>query len=335
MVAPPAGGQQAQHIAALQRRTISRLPCDDIRRHQTGVFDGCPDPRVRRTAFDDRYPGIPLTAGRDVGVETLWNAWSEGTFVSLSDKRFELDTKNRTWTTTVGLDRKLGENVVGGLQFGVQSGRGSGFSGFTQSQTEGLTVGPYLAVRLSPNWAIDGSLSFAESRRDRQIITLTGTAVSRAWTGNATLHWQTTVGEWFLRTKASVSYTRSVAGANDLNGTLLGFPISLHFPEARSSFAVADGYAEISRLFSISEDIHVIPYLELGLHYQFLRPNGGAMLAGDLSTVIPSAWAGSLRSGARMQLPGNALLDLSAAYLSLGVSDLNVWEGKVRLSLGF
>ena len=299
------------------------------------MFDGCPDSRVRGVSFDNRYTGIPLTAGRDTGVETLWNIWSEGTFVNLSDRGFGLDTKNRTWTATVGLDRKLSEDVVGGLQFGLQQGRGSGFSGFTQSETEGITVGPYLAIRLSPNWAIDGSFSFAESRRDRQIVTLTGTSVVQAWTGNTTLHWQTTVNEWFLRTKASVSYTRSLADANDLNGTLLGFPISLHFPEARTSFAVAEGYAEISRLFSITTDIHVIPYLELGLHYQFLRPNGGAMLAGDLSTVIPSAWAGSIRTGARMQLPGNALLELSAAYLSLGVSDLDVWEGKVRVSMGF
>jgi hypothetical protein len=45
--------------------------------------------------------------------------------------------------------------------------------------------------------------------------------------------------------------------------------------------------------------------------------------------------AGSVKSGARMQLPGNSLLDLSAGKFSLGVSDLQVWEGKARLSMGF
>ena len=77
------------------------------------------------------------------------------------------------------------------------------------------------------------------------------------------------------------------------------------------------------------------PYPELGVHYAFDRPNNGEKLTGDLRTFISSPWVGSVRSGARMQLPGNALVGASVGYLSFAQNGLDVWEGKLRLSVGF
>ena len=71
------------------------------------------------------------------------------------------------------------------------------------------------------------------------------------------------------------------------------------------------------------------------MHYAFDRPNNGEKLTGDLRTFIPSPWVGSVRSGARMQLPGNALVGASVGYLSFAQNGLDVWEGKLRLSVGF
>jgi hypothetical protein len=57
---------------------------------------------------------------------------------------------------------------------------------------------------------------------------------------------------------------------------------------------VAEAYSEVSRMFSFSNGYYLIPYLELGAHYQVVRPNGGAILTGDLLTAFPSPWSGSL-----------------------------------------
>jgi hypothetical protein len=79
----------------------------------------------------------------------------------------------------------------------------------------------------------------------------------------------------------------------------------------------------------------MIPYLELGLHCQFERAGGGAILTGNLTTAYTGPWAGSLRSGLRVQLPNAALVEASIGYLSFGQNDLDVREGKVRLAVGF
>jgi hypothetical protein len=55
---------------------------------------------------------------------------------------------------------------------------------------------------------------------------------------------------------------------------------------------------------------------ELGGHYAFEQPGGRRILTGDLSTVIPTAWSGSVRQGIRMQLPNAALIEASVGLIS-------------------
>jgi len=61
-----------------------------------------------------------------------------------------------------------------------------------------------------------------------------------------------------------------------------------------------------------------MPYLEPSIQYDFLRPNGGELLTGDLKSAFPSAWSGILRGGVRMSM-NSVLLEASAGYLSFGV----------------
>jgi hypothetical protein len=278
---------------------------------------------------------VPLTPGRDIGFETRWNAWTELTGVSLSDRRYGLDSKNRSYTMTAGVDYQVTADIVTGLSLGVQKSSGSGFGELMRSSNDGFTLGPYVAVRLSEHWAIDASFNYSQTRSDTQIVVLEGVATTAAYNGQFSVHGQYTVADWFLRPKLTVSYTRNVSGERDMHGTLLGLPISLTLPASQSNYGLIEGYQEISRLFDLSNGYYVIPYLELGLHYAFERPNAGQILTGDLTNVIPTAWSGSLRQGIRLQLPNAALLEASIGYLSFGTPGLDVWEGKLRFSVGF
>jgi outer membrane autotransporter protein len=246
-----------------------------------------------------------------------------------------LDTKNRTGTLTAGLDRQLTEDVVAGFSLGLQSGKGSGFKDHLQSSTDGFTVGPYIAVRLSPNWAVDASFNYSQNKSNVQVVVLNGAADLRTYSGNIELHGQYTFGEWYVRPKLSVTYSRNVSDERDLQGIFLGLPLSLLLPASRSNYGVAEAYSEVSRLFDLSNGYYMIPYAEFGLHYEFERANGGQILTGELLTVVPAAWTGSVRSGVRMQFPNAALLEASIGYLSFGQPSLDVWEGRLRLSLGF
>ena len=293
------------------------------------VRDGQPvAPHVRSNS-------VPLTPGRDTAFETRWNAWSELTGVSLSDYRYGLDTRNRSSTATAGLDRQLTPDVVAGFSVGVQKSSGSGFNDLMRSSTDSFNVGPYIAVRVSDHWAIDASFNYSLTKSDVQILVLNGAATLSAYIGQVNLHGQYTFAEWFLRPKLTVSYTRNVSGDRDMSGTLLGLPISFTLPGAQSNYGLIEGYQEISRLFDLSNGYFAIPYTELGLHYAFERANGGLILAGDLTNVIPSAWSGSLRQGVRMQLPNAALIEASVGYLSLGMRGLDIWEGRLQFSFGF
>ena len=278
---------------------------------------------------------VPLTPGRDTGFETRWNAWTEATAIGLSDHRYGLDTRNRNYTATAGLDRQLTPDIVAGLSVGAQGGRGSGFTDLLRSSTEGFTVGPYVAMRLSDHWAIDASFNYSQTRSDVQIVVLDGAATLRAHSGTFDLHGQYTVDEWFLRPKLSVTYTHIVSSDRLIQGSLFGLPISFILPASQSNYGVVEGYQEFSRLFDLSNGYYAIPYIELGLHYVFDRPNGGQILTADLTNVIPTAWSGSVRQGVRMQLPNAALIEASVEYLSLGAPGLNIWEGRLRFSLGF
>lgn len=51
--------------------------------------------------------------------------------------------------------------------------------------------------------------------------------------------------------------------------------------------------------------------------------------------ATPSPWTASVRTGMRALLTNNAQIEASVGYLSFGQNGLNVWDGQLRLSIGF
>ena len=69
-------------------------------------------------------------------------------------------------SVTMGLDRRMSDNVVLGASLTLQNSRTDGFDDLLQAKSTGFTIGPYLAVRLSPEWAIDASLTYGQYDND-------------------------------------------------------------------------------------------------------------------------------------------------------------------------
>ena len=157
----------------------------------------CPEEILAEAARGGAAPGqVPLTEGRDLGAPTLWNAWVQPLFVQVSDERFGLDMETRMSGVTVGLDCRFGENIVFGASLAVQRSSTEGFDSLLQAKSTGFTVGPYLAIRLSPHWAIDTSLTYGQYNNDLELSVLDGSYDSRQWSGNITAHGQYTFGEY-------------------------------------------------------------------------------------------------------------------------------------------
>ncbi|RJG08807.1 hypothetical protein D3879_23370 [Pseudomonas cavernicola] len=90
--------------------------------------------------------------------------------------------------------------------------------------------------------------------------------------------------------------------------------------------------------FVLSVPIKNLPartYAEVGLSNEFERPNDGRMITGDLSLEKTSPWSGSLRTGVQALVAPDVFIDTSLGYLSFGQNGLDVWEGRVLLSIAF
>jgi hypothetical protein len=278
---------------------------------------------------------VPLTPGRDLGVQSLWNAWTQVNFIGTSDRRYGLDLKGRTGSVSLGVDRRLNDDVVVGVSISASDSRTDGFDDSLQSKATGFSVGPYVAVRLSRHWAMDATFSYGQVKNEVHLAILSGSYSSQVYSGSTTLHGQFDYGGYYFRPKLALYYLNVSNPAYDMVGSILGVPISVNFPATRFGAGALEFTNEVSRIFSLSSDAIAVPFVEAGVHYVFKRPNGGVMLAGDLTEVIPSAWYGGVRSGLRMAFKNAVLVEVGAGYLSIGQNDLDIWEARFRLSYGF
>jgi hypothetical protein len=116
---------------------------------------------------------------------------------------------------------------------------------------------------------------------------------------------------------------------------VIGTPVTLQVAENKFNYGVTEAVVEVNRVISLSNGKMVVPYAELGARYEFERPNGGQMLAFDLTTATPSAWTGSLRVGARALVTRTTFFEASLGYLSIGQQGLDVIEARLFLSHAF
>lgn len=294
-------------------------------------------PRICREGERARRSGdeVPLTPGRDLGARALWNVWTQTNYIGFADHRYGLDVDGRVANLNVGIDRQINNNFIAGMLVTLQASRSSGFDDFLKLDTNGFNVGPYIAARLSEHWAIDATLTYGYARTELDIVTLSGNSKPTTIAGSVNLHGQYRLGEFRVRPKFSVYYARVHNDAFDVAGTISGTPVIVTLGESDLDYGLLEATTEISRIFEIGAGRFVMPYVELGGRYAFERPNDGAILTGDLTFATPTEWSGSVRSGFRMSLSDTAIMEASAGYLSLGQNGLDVWEGRLRFSVGF
>lgn len=211
----------------------------------------------------------------------------------------------------------------------------SAFKDRLDADSRGFTVGPYLACQVSPAWVVEASVGYGRAENENRLLILESEFTIERYTGSLTATGQYAVGPVNLRPKASLSYTYFRSESYELSGQLGRFPINL--PRDKDTFdsGIAEVTVEVNRVFQNKRGTAFVPYLELGINYEFIRPDDGKILTGDLTTASTSAWAGSIRAGARTLVSSSFFIEASAGYLSLGQRDLNLWEGRLFLSYAF
>ena len=340
VVTPPLGsvvpsGEATRIAAGANMNCGVGLP----ERSATGSADtravDCGESQLRAAAPSPTSAVVPLTEGRDLVVESLWNGWVDLHHIGSQDRRNGLDLDNGTGGVTLGVDRRFGANVVAGLSLSLARSDSDSFGGTMTSQTKGLLVGPYLAVRLSDHWAADAAIAWGRDRTDTQFDVLHGSVDADRTTFAANANGQYEFDGTLVRPRLSAYYAHLSSGAYALQGDVAGQSISLAMASARSNYGMAEASGELTRSFTLSGGSVVAPYARLAVRYEFTRPNDGEILAGDLSTARTSPWGGSLRVGARALADRATMIEAEAGYLSLGQAGLDVWELRLYLSHAF
>ncbi|RVR05623.1 autotransporter domain-containing protein [Sinorhizobium meliloti] len=324
------------------RVTAARTPqtCIDPRSVDTNQrrdLPICPElvPEEAAAQGSAQSPAVPLTPGRDLPAPSLWNFWWDARFADISDERYERDSDTLARSLDMGLDRRITDDLVLGMSFSLEDSSTDAFSGSLDIDTEGFSFGPYLAYRLSKHWAVDASLTYGRYNNDVDLSVLSGDYDSERFAGQVSLNGQYKFGAYFIRPKASVTFSHVDSDGYDLSGNILNLPVSVSLPGDSYNYGVLDLSTEVSRFFRLPDGQPFLVFAELGAQYEFERPNDGKILTGDLNEATPSPWAFSLRSGFRMLLNDNLQIEATAGYLSLGQDDLDIWEGKLHVSWSF
>ncbi|MDQ0317431.1 autotransporter outer membrane beta-barrel domain-containing protein [Amorphus orientalis] len=328
-------------------RPVSPTQNEGMAAEQAGVpedpcFDAV-DERLSDEALEERrrrcvpalLQGPPLTPGRDLTPVSLWNAWSDAKLIGVSDRRFGLDMESLLGSAAIGLDRRVTENLILGMTLSFDQGRTTGYDGSMEVDTQGVSVGPYVAFRLSQHWAADASLSVGLSDSDLSLSVLDGSYRTRQATATVDLYGQYMVHGFFVRPKLTATYSYIDTETYDLAGTVRGRPVAVEIPGDSFGYGVATVSAEVSRLFVLPDGNAIMPFAEIGIDYEYERPNDGAILTGDLALATPSPWAGSLEVGARMLFSNVVQVETSGAYRSFGQANLDIWEGHLNVSIAF
>jgi hypothetical protein len=278
---------------------------------------------------------IPLTEGRDLVVESLWNGWVDLHHIGSEDHRNGLDLDNSTGGVTLGVDRRFGANIIAGLSLSLDHSDSDGFGGAMTSQTQGFLVGPYVAHRLSNHWAADASIAWGRDQTDTQLDVLQGNYKADRTTFAFNANGQYEFDRTLVRPRLSVYYAHLSNDGYALKGGVAGQSVTLAMPKASSNYGMAEASGEVTQVFTQAGGSVVAPYARLAVRYEFERPNDGEVLAGDLSMARTSPWGGSLRVGARALADRATMIEAEAGYLSLGQSGLNVWELRLYVSHAF
>jgi outer membrane autotransporter protein len=248
----------------------------------------------------DESSQVPLTSGRDLAAPSFWNFWSDIQFADISDDRYDRNSNTLPRSLTMGLDRRITSDLVVGMTVSFENSSTNAFDGTLGIDTDGFSFGPYAAYRLSKHWAIDGSLTYGRYNNDIELSVLSGEQDSERFAGEISLHGQYKVDAYYIRPKASVTWSHIDSDAYDLSGSILNTPVSVSLPGDSYNYGVLDLSTEVSRYFRLPDGQPFLVFAELGAKYEFERPNDGKILTGDLSEATPSPWAFSLRSGFRM-----------------------------------
>jgi len=317
------------------------LPRPTETRLESGYVGTCPDGgQPERDPTDPaRHPECravqPLTEGRRYTEATDWDVWADIRITDIEQASGIRAIDGSTFTASFGIDNRVSADLVLGLSAMISDGDTDSFGGLLSAETNGFSVGPYLAWQFADHATIELSASWGQVRNHIRLFDLATEFDTDVLALSADLSGDTAMGSVVLRPRFGIAYTRSENQDHRLTGPVLRRHVDIALPGRSSELGSTEVAVEAARPLVLDNDGLAIPFLELGLKYDFLRPDNPRFDTSVNRVVTPSEWSGYANAGMRVLVGRRLSVEMSGAYRSIGVDDLDIWEGRLFVSLAF
>lgn len=296
------------------------------------LFPGIAGGLSRNPAFSNANK-VPITPGRRFEKQPLLNLWIDARYFDVKDFRYGLDRKGCGKNTTIGADYKINDDLVLGAMVVANKNSSNSFQKNWLGMGKGISVGPYFGYRILPTWALTGTFSYGVVENHNQISILNSKYHTKIYSASIMARGVYNFCSLQLQPKPAIYYNYYRNAKYNLNGTIRNFSISAPIPAFHFPFGYAQFAVEATRPFNFTKnEIDVVPYLELGINYAFVRPNGGRILTNNLTLKKITPWSGLTRVGLRTMLTSSFFVEATASYLSIGQPHLNVWLSRIFFS---
>ena len=269
----------------------------------------------------------------------LWQVWADVRHTGVSDDRNEIDTSGHANSFLIGIHRSLGKDRLGGIAFANSKTSLGTFGSSVRNEGDSFFVGPYGGYRLDTHWLLDGWAAWGRTDNDTELDVLKGSFKSTTGLISANLTGGYDVGEYLLRPKLALFYSHNKSDAFDYTGSLPYanqiYNVILRVNENSFEYATSEASGDISRIFTTTDGVQIIPALRLGVRYDIERPNDGQVLNENLTMESTTPWSGSARIVLAVAPQRHQRFEVITGYYSIGRQDLDLWDIRFNAAVNF
>ncbi|BHH82206.1 hypothetical protein LA52FAK_04950 [Desulforhopalus sp. 52FAK] len=288
-------------------------------------------------------PKAPVTRGRRYDTAAPWNVWVNPKALKTVDERYGRNIDSDGVSVNLGADKHFRDGWLTGFWMSLMNNETTGFRSLVETESDGFKIGPYIGKSITDHWALSTFFSYGRFDNSSKLLILEGDYNSEEYSLLINANGYYTLsddGRTRIQPSVSISYTHTRTDDYTLHGEVFDIPLDLDIENADANSGVASVTAEFSHTFSLekstTESVPTTePFFELGVSYEYERPNDGKILTGEFTYKTPSAWSGSVRTGLRSRVTDSIYIEASLGYLSIGQSDYDEWEGALYLSYSF
>ncbi|WP_139407800.1 autotransporter outer membrane beta-barrel domain-containing protein [Aeromonas veronii] len=269
----------------------------------------------------------------------LWQVWTDVRHTGVSDDRNEIDTSGHANSFLIGIHRFLGKDGLGGIAFANSKTSLGTFGSSVRNEGDSFFVGPYGGYRLDTHWLLDGWAAWGRTDNDTELDVLKGSFKTTTGLISANLTGGYDVGEYLLRPKLALFYSHNKSDAFDYTGSLPYanqiYNVTLRVNENSFEYATSEASGDISRIFTTTDGVQIIPALRLGVRYDIERPNDGQILNENLTMESTTPWSGSARIALAVAPQRHQRFEVITGYYSIGRQDLDLWDIRFNAAVNF